>query len=102
MRDYKITVEEFFDNNGFSGKHFVEHIKHLAAYIQSHTNIQFTLYRYKIVIKNKNNNKEITVRPHALGHSNKYATISRNATELVTFRYDVKPSVALQLVLNYL
>lgn len=101
-RDYKISHITFFENNGFSAKYFVEHMRYFINNYAQYSHINFDIYRYKMVLKNKNTNTEITLRPHYNGHSRKYVTLLRNNSILATLRFDLAPCILTQIVLNYL
>lgn len=101
-RDYKVTVDEFFANGGYSGKHFLEHFKYFLEN-RKKDDIEFQLFRRKLVLwRAKSPDMKLTMKPHYDGRSRKYATLLRRNTELFTVRCDAPPELLISAVAYYL
>ena len=99
-RDYKITLQDFLDNECFSAKHFKDHFLY---FIQNrdrlYPDLDFTLYRYKIMIWT-DPAKKYHLKAHFDGKSRKYVTLVHPGTrkELATLHCDVPPGILLDLI----
>jgi hypothetical protein len=102
-KDFKVELLDFIKHNGFSGKYFLSHVQFLHSWIHTHKNqaVKYTLYRFKMVLEG--NGRKLIVRPHALGHSNRYATLfNEHGKELCTFRFDLSSEIIFSIILHYL
>jgi hypothetical protein len=102
--DYKVTLQDFLDNECFSAKHFKNHFLY---FIQNKTrlypDLDYTLYRYKIVIWT-DPAKKYHLKVHHHGKSRKYVTVVHPGTrkELATLHCDIPPKILLDMVYHYL
>jgi len=98
MTDYKITREEYIQNNGYSSHHFFEHAKY---FLETFPEINPEFYREKIILSYKG--KTIILKCHYNGRSEHYATIlSKCCKELVTFRNTLSPETTSLIIVDLL
>lgn len=102
FKDYPISVDEFFSHDGYSAKHFVEHMKFFLMNRRKHPHIDFALHRYKMQLISTITGKQLTIKPHALGKTRKYATLFDGKKELATVRNDIHPKILLDIIDYYL
>ena len=102
MKDHQISIDEYLINDGFSSKRFVSHFKFFIRHKPA--NVDMKLYRSKVVLLNRQNNRHIVIKVHWNGRSDKYATIlNRNGTiELATFHCRISPEALSVVVLGLL
>lgn len=100
MRDRKITLEDYMNNNGYSSKQFIEHFKYFLERMPEW--LELTLYRRKAVILNAKTKKDIVLRVHWHGKTDKYITILRGNVEMATLRNDISPQVLRDVILSCL
>ena len=99
MPDYKITREEYIENNGYSSHYFFEHAKYFLEVAPPDIQIEF--YREKIILRY--NGKTVILKCHYNGHSEHYATIlSKCCKELATFRNTLSPETTSLIILDLL
>ena len=97
MKDYIISDDLFFKNNGFSCKYFLEHFKYFINNKSPH--IKYTLFRKKAVFTSAKNNINLTIKPHFNDTTSKYITILNNKKILAIIKNDITP-LSLTLFIN--
>jgi len=98
MPDYKITKEEYIQNNGYSSHYFFEHAKY---FLETFQDINAEFYREKIILSYKG--KTIILKCHYNGHSEHYTTIlSKCCKELATFRHELSPVTTSLIITDFL
>ena len=94
MQDFKITKQDFIDNNGYSSHCFFEH----SVYFLLHSkDIAIDYWRKKLVLSY--NNKQLIIRCHYNKRSKHYATIlTPDEKEILTFRDTVEPRIVNKII----
>lgn len=102
MRDHRITVDEYFKNNGYSSHHFIKHFKYFYKNMPKW--LEMKVYRSKIKLLNINNRKQVILHVHFNGRSDKYMTILNKSgtNELATMRCDLSPNILRNVTLSFL
>lgn len=102
MKDYKISLDDYLSNGGYSSKHFLEHFKYFIANMPE--GVQMNMYRTKLILTNTKNSKTIIIQVHWNGKSNKYLTVlnKRKTTELATLRCNIPHETLRGVVLSIL
>lgn len=102
-RDYKVTFEDFVSNNGYSGKHFFNHVKRLLEKCKDITGFNMQLYRYKAVVENTEKDKKYVIKVHWNGHSPKYATLlTKTNKEVLTIHHTVPVDNVIDIIISLL
>ena len=99
-QDYKVTIQDFLDNECFSAKHFKDHFLYfIKNKTRVYPDLDFALYRYKIVIWT-DPVKKYHLKVHFGGKSRKYVTVVHSGTrkELAILHCDVPPEILLDLI----
>lgn len=88
QRDYRVTLEDYMGNHGFSSSYFFEHFQYFMK--NKPEWIQVDIYRYKIRLINVNTDKIKIMKVHWDGRSKKYASMLDRSgrNEVFTVRYD--------------
>jgi hypothetical protein len=64
--------------------------------------LELTLYRRKAVLLNTKTKKDIVLRVHWHGKTDKYITILRGKVEIATLRNDISPQVLHDVIISCL
>jgi hypothetical protein len=99
MKDYKISLQEFINNKGYSSHYFFNHSMHFLRHID-HKNIKIDVYRKKIILQHKTN--KITVKCHYKNKSRHYISILKSKKEIATLHDSIPPALMTKIIMTML
>jgi hypothetical protein len=100
MKDYKITLEDFLLNKGYSSHYFFHHSLHFLKHAQQDKNIKIDVYRKKILLEYKTN--KITLKCHYKNKSRHYISILKAKKEIATLHDSILPAIMTNIIMALL